>query len=216
MSPGAFALTGARGPGGCWTTDSVRPRSSTVTRGQPLPRGPCRGAGGQSLAMETGRGASGCRSKAERCAAGPLESRRCRRARASWLTGLHRARLQPRRRHAFGSCASGARSLADEPACSRSSIEETAPRPRAQGAYLNQMFALETASTCGPPCRAACVERAAGREGASGGAHGRSISTLCSSPSAVAEPRLTVPHPELANRDFWVRELAELGVKVTP
>jgi 2-amino-4-hydroxy-6-hydroxymethyldihydropteridine diphosphokinase len=27
----------------------------------------------------------------------------------------------------------------------------------------------------------------------------------------VDEPSLRVPHPELANRDFWQRELAELG-----
>ena len=27
---------------------------------------------------------------------------------------------------------------------------------------------------------------------------------------AVHEPRLTIPHPELANRDFWLREIAEL------
>jgi 7,8-dihydro-6-hydroxymethylpterin-pyrophosphokinase len=26
----------------------------------------------------------------------------------------------------------------------------------------------------------------------------------------VAEPDLIIPHPELANRDFWQRELAEL------
>jgi len=26
----------------------------------------------------------------------------------------------------------------------------------------------------------------------------------------VSEPGLTVPHPELANRDFWRREVAEL------
>jgi 2-amino-4-hydroxy-6-hydroxymethyldihydropteridine diphosphokinase len=28
----------------------------------------------------------------------------------------------------------------------------------------------------------------------------------------VDEAGLTVPHPELPNRDFWQRELAELGV----
>jgi 7,8-dihydro-6-hydroxymethylpterin-pyrophosphokinase len=26
----------------------------------------------------------------------------------------------------------------------------------------------------------------------------------------VAEPDLIIPHPELPNRDFWLRELAEL------
>ena len=26
----------------------------------------------------------------------------------------------------------------------------------------------------------------------------------------VRDPTLTIPHPELANRDFWQRELAEL------
>ena len=28
----------------------------------------------------------------------------------------------------------------------------------------------------------------------------------------VAEPDLIIPHPELANRDFWQRELAELAI----
>jgi 2-amino-4-hydroxy-6-hydroxymethyldihydropteridine diphosphokinase len=28
----------------------------------------------------------------------------------------------------------------------------------------------------------------------------------------VAVPGLTVPHPELPNRDFWQRELAQLGL----
>jgi 2-amino-4-hydroxy-6-hydroxymethyldihydropteridine diphosphokinase len=27
---------------------------------------------------------------------------------------------------------------------------------------------------------------------------------------SVSEPGLTVPHPELSNRDFWLRELATL------
>jgi 2-amino-4-hydroxy-6-hydroxymethyldihydropteridine diphosphokinase len=26
----------------------------------------------------------------------------------------------------------------------------------------------------------------------------------------VREPELTIPHPELPNRDFWLREIAEL------
>jgi 2-amino-4-hydroxy-6-hydroxymethyldihydropteridine diphosphokinase len=30
----------------------------------------------------------------------------------------------------------------------------------------------------------------------------------------IAEPRLIVPHPELPQRDFWQRELAELEVLV--
>jgi 2-amino-4-hydroxy-6-hydroxymethyldihydropteridine diphosphokinase len=30
----------------------------------------------------------------------------------------------------------------------------------------------------------------------------------------IAEPNLTIPHPELAHRDFWQRELAELEVLV--
>ena len=28
----------------------------------------------------------------------------------------------------------------------------------------------------------------------------------------IAEPELSVPHPEIAHRDFWRRELAELGL----
>jgi 2-amino-4-hydroxy-6-hydroxymethyldihydropteridine diphosphokinase len=29
---------------------------------------------------------------------------------------------------------------------------------------------------------------------------------------SVAEPDLVVPHPELPNREFWQRELRELGI----
>jgi len=33
---------------------------------------------------------------------------------------------------------------------------------------------------------------------------------------AVREPELTIPHPELANRDFWLREIAELDTEPSP
>src|SRR5204863_136352 len=33
---------------------------------------------------------------------------------------------------------------------------------------------------------------------------------------AVREPELTIPHPELEHRDFWLREIAELDAEPSP
>jgi 7,8-dihydro-6-hydroxymethylpterin-pyrophosphokinase len=33
---------------------------------------------------------------------------------------------------------------------------------------------------------------------------------------AVREPELTIPHPELEHRDFWLREIAELDAERSP
>ncbi len=33
---------------------------------------------------------------------------------------------------------------------------------------------------------------------------------------AVREPELTIPHPELEHRDFWLREIAELDREPSP
>ena len=33
---------------------------------------------------------------------------------------------------------------------------------------------------------------------------------------AVRAPELTIPHPELPNRDFWLREIAELDASPEP
>lgn len=95
-----------------------------------------------------------------------------------------------------------------------SSVEETAPLGGpAQGPYLNQMAALET--TLAPYALLASlqrIEREAGRtRDERWGARTLDLDIVAFARQAIAEPALTVPHPGLATRDFWQRELAELG-----
>jgi 2-amino-4-hydroxy-6-hydroxymethyldihydropteridine diphosphokinase len=94
-----------------------------------------------------------------------------------------------------------------------SRVEETAPiGPVAQPPYLNQMVLLET--TLGPAellaqCRAIEAER--GRERRERwGPRTLDLDIVRFGVRAVREPDLTIPHPELPNRDFWRREIAEL------
>ena len=94
-----------------------------------------------------------------------------------------------------------------------SRVEETAPLgPVAQGPYLNQMVLLET--SLGPAdllaqCRAIEAER--GRERRERwGPRTLDIDIVRYGARIVREPDLTIPHPELPNRDFWQREIAEL------
>jgi len=98
-----------------------------------------------------------------------------------------------------------------------SRVEETAPLgPVAQGAYLNQMLRLET--TLAPDVLLAAaqrIERGAGRRrdpAARWGPRTLDIDLVLVGTRAIETPRLRVPHPELARRDFWQHELAELGV----
>jgi 2-amino-4-hydroxy-6-hydroxymethyldihydropteridine diphosphokinase len=94
-----------------------------------------------------------------------------------------------------------------------SRVEETAPiGPVPQGPYLNQMVLLET--TLRPAdllrqCRAIEAER--GRERRERwGPRTLDLDIVRFGGRTVAEPGLTIPHPELANRDFWLREIAEI------
>lgn len=94
-----------------------------------------------------------------------------------------------------------------------SQVEETAPLgPVAQGPYLNQMVLLET--TLAPhallaACRAIEVER--GRERRRRwGPRTLDLDIVRFGAREVHEPGLTIPHPELPRRDFWLREIAEL------
>lgn len=94
-----------------------------------------------------------------------------------------------------------------------SAVDETEPLgPAGQGAYLNQMIALET--TLSPRELLAALQRIEA-------AHGRTravrwgprtldLDIVVFERQVVREPDLIVPHPELPNRDFWRRELAEL------
>jgi len=94
-----------------------------------------------------------------------------------------------------------------------STVEETAPLgPIAQGNYFNQMVALETslapAQLLDELLR---IEQQHGRErGERWGPRTLDLDIVMFGDQHVATDRLTVPHPQLARRDFWQRELIEL------
>jgi 2-amino-4-hydroxy-6-hydroxymethyldihydropteridine diphosphokinase len=94
-----------------------------------------------------------------------------------------------------------------------STVEETAPLAGMdQPAYLNQMVALETRLEP-RALLAACqaIERSRGRTRTEHwGARTLDLDIVRYGDRRVAEPDLIIPHPELPNRDFWQRELAEL------
>jgi 2-amino-4-hydroxy-6-hydroxymethyldihydropteridine diphosphokinase len=95
-----------------------------------------------------------------------------------------------------------------------SSVEETAPVSDVpQGAYLNQMVALET--TLAPRELLAALQRIehdAGRvRTVHWGPRTLDLDIVRFGDLKMAEPDLVIPHPQLSNRDWWQRELAELG-----
>jgi 2-amino-4-hydroxy-6-hydroxymethyldihydropteridine diphosphokinase len=92
-------------------------------------------------------------------------------------------------------------------------VEETAPLgPVPQGPYLNQMVLLETTLTPAAllaACRAIEAER--GRERRERwGPRTLDLDIVRYGARMVREPGLTIPHPELPRRAFWLREIAEL------
>jgi len=94
-----------------------------------------------------------------------------------------------------------------------SRVEETAPLAgMEQPAYLNQMVLLETAlepRALLEACQA--IERSRGRvRGERWGARTLDLDIVRYGHRRIADPDLIIPHPELSNRDFWIRELAEL------
>ena len=94
-----------------------------------------------------------------------------------------------------------------------SAVEETAPLAgMAQPPYLNQMVALETRLTPRELLEAChAIEQAQGRVRESHwGARTLDLDIVRYGVRRVTEPDLIIPHPELPNRDFWLRELAEL------
>ncbi|HUR96256.1 MAG TPA: 2-amino-4-hydroxy-6-hydroxymethyldihydropteridine diphosphokinase [Gemmatimonadales bacterium] len=103
--------------------------------------------------------------------------------------------------------------LPDTEVVAASAVEETAPLAgMPQPPYLNQMVLLETRLT---PRQLldACheIERVRGRiRGERWGARTLDVDIVRYGRRRVAEPDLIIPHPELPNRDFWLRELAEL------
>ena len=96
-----------------------------------------------------------------------------------------------------------------------STIEETEPvGPVPQSRYLNQMVAVET--TLAPRTLLSAlqrIERAAGRvRSMRWGPRTLDLDIVLIEGKELSDEVLTVPHPELANRDFWQRELDELKV----
>jgi 2-amino-4-hydroxy-6-hydroxymethyldihydropteridine diphosphokinase len=96
-----------------------------------------------------------------------------------------------------------------------SRVEETAPLGgRPQPPYLNQMVLLET--SLAPRALLAelhRIEAANGRERRERWASRTlDLDLVRYGDVRAAEPGLTLPHPGLAERDFWRRELEELAV----
>ena len=94
-----------------------------------------------------------------------------------------------------------------------SPVEETeAIGPVPQGNYLNQMVAVST--TLPPRTLLAAlhrIERAAGRVRAvRWGPRTLDLDIVMLDGKEYADEALVIPHPELPNRDFWQRQLADL------
>jgi 2-amino-4-hydroxy-6-hydroxymethyldihydropteridine diphosphokinase len=92
-------------------------------------------------------------------------------------------------------------------------VEQTAPiGPVAQDPFLNQMIAVETELSPAELLAALQgIERNAGRTRATRwGPRTLDLDIVLFEKQSVAEANLTVPHPELQNRTFWQRELAQL------
>jgi 2-amino-4-hydroxy-6-hydroxymethyldihydropteridine diphosphokinase len=97
-----------------------------------------------------------------------------------------------------------------------SSVEETAPVGDVpQGAYLNQMVALETALS--PRELLVALQRIEQREGrvrtVHWGPRTLDLDIVRYDDQNIEEPDLVIPHPQVSHRDWWQRELAELGAK---
>ncbi len=105
-------------------------------------------------------------------------------------------------------------SLPETDLVGESAIEETAPLGgMQQPPYLNQMVLLETGlepRALLQACQA--IERAEGRERTEHwGARTLDLDIVRFGSRQVTDRDLIIPHPELSNRDFWQRELAELS-----
>jgi 2-amino-4-hydroxy-6-hydroxymethyldihydropteridine diphosphokinase len=95
-----------------------------------------------------------------------------------------------------------------------SSIEETAPLGgMRQPPYLNQMVLLETGLEPRALLQALQqIELNQGRQREQRwGPRTLDLDIVRFGNRRVTERDLIIPHPELSNRDFWRRELAELG-----
>ena len=100
----------------------------------------------------------------------------------------------------------------------QSAVEETPPfGPPGQPPYLNQMVALETSldpeSLMVELLR---IEQGEGRvRGVKWGPRTLDLDIVMFDRQTHASAAVTVPHPGLADRDFWKRQLAEVQVSTT-
>jgi 2-amino-4-hydroxy-6-hydroxymethyldihydropteridine diphosphokinase len=104
-------------------------------------------------------------------------------------------------------------SLPDTRLLAASRVEETAPLGgKRQPPYLNQMVLLETRLEPRELLQALqSIERQQGRERSERwGSRTLDLDIVRFGNRRVSEPDLIIPHPELSNRDFWRRELAEI------
>lgn len=96
-----------------------------------------------------------------------------------------------------------------------SSVEETAPMgPVEQPLFLNQMLAVETSLAPGELLAGLLrIERQCGRErGVRWGPRTLDLDIVLFEAETVVTPELTIPHPEIENRNFWKREIEELNL----
>ena len=103
--------------------------------------------------------------------------------------------------------------LPDTRVIAASAVEETEPiGPVPQGPYLNQMVAVETELEPRELLhRLHAIERAAGRtRDVRWGPRTLDLDIVLFGARAMSDGTLTLPHPGLAEREFWQRELAEL------
>ena len=92
-------------------------------------------------------------------------------------------------------------------------VEETAPiGPVQQGPFLNQMIAIETELSPHELLKELMrIEHEAGRvRDKRWGPRTLDLDIVMFERQSVSESDLTVPHRELSNRPFWLRELTEL------
>ncbi len=96
-----------------------------------------------------------------------------------------------------------------------SDVEETEPLgPVPQGPYLNQMLIVETDLAPHDLLLALLeIERQEGRvRRERWGPRTLDCDVVLYGDRHIREKDLVVPHPELPNRDFWQRELRQLGI----
>lgn len=103
--------------------------------------------------------------------------------------------------------------LPDTRVLGETAAEETAPiGPVQQGSFLNQMIAIETELSPHELLRELLrIEKEAGRiRTTRWGPRTLDLDIVLFERQTLSDADLTVPHKELSNRPFWLRELTEL------